>query len=454
MRKTGVFLTMLLSALVGLASSCTPRLGWGVVVWSVPGASGAGNTASRGSGSIDSIPTGSIVPVYIKSNIGKVYIIGIPGSPRTKLEVEQWRVEVFGSRGKAARRIKDFGEYLDTFMISARDGVPLREKPTNAGKRVFKLRVGQTVKVFAKVEGESVTTGGKPLPGDWYLVMADDGTKGYVFSYAMKLYRESESGALAAKGTDDFPDRIDAFFANAWRPDWFRTMIDSGSLDLDRFALKYGLFADAVRKQIRIELPGVSETFNYTSISESSGTAVFEGTSLSVSFPSGDRILARWPDSQEFILIPEDIRAEIRKEGLARQDRLSSFVSAEASAMHLSATSSQVTMESPESGRFVLSSSGRFTWTGRENVPEGFVPAGAGESGSVVMRLVMDEVLKADWNGAVSLDFAGSDLPPVDFLYRTGPDGVVFARAVTEPGTNHVIEVDRTTGNVTFPANN
>ena len=60
-------------------------------------------------------------------------------------------------------------EYLDVFMSATRDGVPLRYKPTNAEKRVFKLRQGQVVKVFAKVEGESVTTGGKTLPGDWYL---------------------------------------------------------------------------------------------------------------------------------------------------------------------------------------------------------------------------------------------------------------------------------------------
>jgi len=44
-----------------LLSSCTSRIGYGVVQWSVP---------EYG------LAAGDVVPVFIKSNIGKVYVVG------------------------------------------------------------------------------------------------------------------------------------------------------------------------------------------------------------------------------------------------------------------------------------------------------------------------------------------------------------------------------------------
>ncbi len=443
MRKSPVLSIIILIAAVCLASSCAPRLGWGLVLWSLPDAS---------------VPTGSIVPVYIKSDIGRVYVIGIPSSPGHKIEVEQWRIELFRTRAKAQRRVKEMAEYLDVFMSATRDGVPLRYKPTNAEKRVFKLRQGQVVKVFAKVEGESVTTGGKTLPGDWYLVMADDGTKGYVFSYAMKLYHESES--LSQGGTDsaDFSSRIDAFFRQTWRPAYFRDMIESGSIDLDRFSRKFGLFTDAVRKQIRIELPGQSIAFAYDSISESSGAAVFEGSSsvgipLVISFQGEDRILARWTDSQEFTVLAQDIDEEIKTEKLARQDRLLSFVSAAASAERLPATSPSVSFTASEAGKFTFGVSGKFSWAGMEALPAGFVPQGAGDSGRIAIRFGIDDSLRANWDGVLSLDFSDADSSWTDYFYRLSPDGLVLARAVMDPAMNRATEVDQTAGTVAFPIN-
>ncbi len=437
MRKSLALSAILLIAVLCLASSCTPRLGWGVIVWSLPDGS---------------VPTGSVVPVYIKSDIGKVYVIGKPGAARDKMEVEQWRLELFRTKAGAARRVKDFADYLDVFMSATRDSVPIRNKPTNAGKRVFKLRQGQSVKVFAKVEGETVSTGGKALPGDWFKVMADDGTTGYVFSYAMKLYHESESGSLAGADGGDFSSHIDSLFASTWRPSYFQDMIDSGSIDLERFSQRFGLFADAVHKQIRVELPGQSNTFNYTSITESSGSALFEGSPLVISFLGENRILARWTDSQEFVVPTTDIRAEIRKEELARQDRLVAFVSAAASAERLPATTPSVSYSAPGVGKFSFGSSGKFSWTGKESLPAGFIPQGAGDSGTIAMRLGIDESLAASWDGVLSLDFSGSDIPWADYLYRIGPDGFILARAMTDPATNRAVEADQTAGTVTFPA--
>lgn len=434
---------ILLIAILGIASSCTPRLGWGLILWTLPEAG---------------LPTGSIVPVYIKSDIGKVYVIGLPASPGGKIEVEQWRVELFRTKARAQRRVKEMAEYLDAFMSATRDGVPLRYKPTNAEKRVFKLRQGQVVKVLAKVEGELVSTGGKVLPGDWYMVMADDGTMGYVFSYAMKLYRESEVPSQGGTESADFSASIDAFFKQTWRPAYFQEMIDSGTVDPDRFSRKFGLFTDAVRKQIRIELPGQSLLFSYDSILESSGSAVFEssampGGPLRISFPGENRILARWSQSQEFLVISQDIDEAIRKEKLARQDRLISFVSAAASAAHLPATTPSLGFSAPAAGTLSFGVSGKFSWTGMDALPAGFIPQGAGDSGHIAIRYGLDDSLRASWDGALSLGFSGMDGVWTDFFYRLSPDGFVLARAVMDSATNRAAEVDETAGTITFPIN-
>lgn len=50
-----------------LLTSCSNLMGYGVVLWSIPE---------------EHLYDGDIVPVYIKSNINKVYVIGVPGTDR------------------------------------------------------------------------------------------------------------------------------------------------------------------------------------------------------------------------------------------------------------------------------------------------------------------------------------------------------------------------------------
>ena len=271
-------------AAASIFGSCSSRLGWGLVLWTAP----EGPLAA-----------GSIVPVYIKSNIQKVYVVGVPGlkgkDRGKKIELPFWQVELYSTRGKAAARVKAMGDNVSLYMIAARDGLPLREKPTNEAKRVYRLREGQTVKVLQKSEGDIVSTGAQVLPGSWYLVLADDGTKGYVFSYALRLYDEAKEGPpVLASAKQALSGRVDLIFSRSWRPEYFQEMLDDGRIDLDYFALRYGVFVDAVRRQIRIELPAASQVFNYTGISEAEGIYAFEGTPLKIKIESDKRMICSW----------------------------------------------------------------------------------------------------------------------------------------------------------------
>jgi hypothetical protein len=280
-RRRGLLLAALVMILLAGLSSCSRKLGWGLVLW----------TAAEGP-----VPAGSVVPVYIRSNINQVYVVGSLDGKK-KIELPFWQVELYGSRSKAKAAAGKFAPVASLYLVASRDGLPVRDSASNAGNRVFRLHEGQSVKVLEKVKGEEVRTGDTVLQGDWYFVLTDDGTRGYVFSNTMSLFDESTAVAASpetAASSAAVDVKVDNLFARAWRPEYFQSQIDDSKVDLDTFDPRFGLFADAVHRQIRIELPGASEVFQYTSIAEEGGAFVFEGSPLRVRFQSQKTLVADW----------------------------------------------------------------------------------------------------------------------------------------------------------------
>ena len=84
-------LVFLAAALVFLAACSSPQ-GWGVLLWSTED---------------PPLQSGTVLPVYVRSNIDKVWILGFPGGSRSrtdKFEVPLSRFEFVGSRSKAFKR--------------------------------------------------------------------------------------------------------------------------------------------------------------------------------------------------------------------------------------------------------------------------------------------------------------------------------------------------------------
>ena len=85
-----------------LASSCSRFLGYGVLLWSSED---------------PPVPSGTVLPVYIRSNIDKVWVVGIPreyravGSRIDKFEIPLSKLELAGSRKKARGRAEAFSPY-------------------------------------------------------------------------------------------------------------------------------------------------------------------------------------------------------------------------------------------------------------------------------------------------------------------------------------------------------
>jgi hypothetical protein len=81
-------------------ASCSSPEGWGVLLWSTED---------------PPLQSGTVLPVHIRSNIDKVWVLGFPGGIKAgQFEVPLFRFEFVGSRAKAFKRAEDFAPYALT----------------------------------------------------------------------------------------------------------------------------------------------------------------------------------------------------------------------------------------------------------------------------------------------------------------------------------------------------
>ncbi len=436
-RRRTVLLSIIL--LAAALSGCSRRLGWGVVLWhfdgteertgipgletgeGAPGAEVEAGGPAPGSGgerSADRVAAGTVVPVLIKSNINQTFVVENPVT-RKKAEVPIWKIELFRGRKDAEARAKAFEPYARLYAITLRDGLVLREEPRNTAVQVYRMRRDQTIKLLERTEGEVVTTGGQILPGDWYLAMGDDGTRGYVFSNQLRIYDDSEGPApTTAESGPDASAELDPLFTRTWRPAYFQTMVDQNRVDLELFGPQFGVFTDAVRRQIRIEYPGASRFFNYSNIAaQPDGSFRFEDLPLTIRFPDADTLEVTieadyGAGTYTFKEFGQEIRDVIRREELRRANVLARIVA------------NGERFVSEEWGALTLSRSGRFTWAAYDKIIPEAVPEYSGEAGAIVLGLFPGPLLEGDWDGGLSLFFDGGTKPRVDFVYRSTPGGL------------------------------
>ena len=123
-----------LSVLSILMFSCSGIIGYGVLLWN--------DTEHK-------LSDGTVVPVYLKSNISKVYVIGLPDS-KEKVEVPLWQLSAPEKKSKAIKRAEKYAEYKNMYAKSAIDGLPIRADKVNTSKQVYRLRKNETVKTLYK----------------------------------------------------------------------------------------------------------------------------------------------------------------------------------------------------------------------------------------------------------------------------------------------------------------
>lgn len=403
-------------ALSLLTASCARTVGWGVALWPPEGSA---------------LPYGAPVPVYFKSNISKTYAVGVPGA-KAKEELQLWRLDFYKSARSARKAAEAFAPMAALFGIATRDGLLLRAEPTNAADQVYRLKLDQEVKLLAKVAGTELTTGGQALQGDWYLALADDGTRGYVFSNQLSIWNAAADPRPAlAQGKPAMDAREADLFDKTWRPDYFKAMRDAGRVDLYAYQQRYGLFADLLRKQVRVERPGFSKVYDFTSIERrEDGSFGLEPTGASFTFTTtGDLVFAPPPADLPpppadgsppvtgFVFNEQldDPREVIAAEERRRMNLLSDLVK------------DGEQFQSDAYGALVITRSTRFTWAGHGALSPAIIPEDSGDTGSIAMDVFLSPALASAWTGAFTLRFDGGGLPARSFAYRFTASGLELA---------------------------
>ncbi|MDR3138855.1 MAG: SH3 domain-containing protein [Treponema sp.] len=388
----GFFLFILITA--GLFASCTRLLGWGVLLWSVED---------------PVIPSGTVLPVYIRSNIDQVWVAGIPQiyrrpeDPVDKLEIPLAQLELAGTKGAAQKRAEAFAPFALIYAETLQDGLPIRESPDNSARRTYRLKIGEIVKILGPAQGNpAISTTGDPLPGEWYQVLTEDGNRGYCFSYRLRLF-EHIGGPLtfsqAAPEEAEDPE-LDRLLARTWSPEWYGTMINSGRIDLEDLSRQWRFFPGQDAGMARIYLPNLDRTFSYTGIRPIGNRSWrFEGASLKMSLRSDTVLEVQYTENGSalrtllFVALPVAVEDIIAQETV-RRDGLFSRIYAQGPAFN-----------STNYGTLSFSEGGRFTWTGYDRLIPRVIPPAALESGAVVMGLFLEPSLSSRYDGAFSLVF-------------------------------------------------
>ena len=412
---------VLLTLICAVLPACSSKLGWGVLLWSTDE---------------PPIPSGTVLPVYIRSNINKVWVVGVPqglsGGKNGigKMEIPLSRLELSGSRSKAEKRALAFSQYALTYAENMQDGLPVRDNPDNNARRVYRLRSGEIIKILSMVEGvPAISTTGEPLPGEWYRVLTEDGSTGYCFSYRLKIFEHS-GGLLAASVPDisetlDDPD-LDMLLSKTWSAEAYSAMINYRRINLEELSRHWRFDPGQETGTALISMPALERSFTYTGIRRDGQRAWrFEGSSLLMQLRSDSLLAVQFPEGTGvmrtllFVALPVAVDDLVIQES-ARRERLYAAI-----------YSQGPVFTSNNYGTITFGEDGRFNWKGFDLLVPRYIPEEAARQGdegggTVSMDLFLATELEDRFNGAFTMRFAnpeGAEASRLRCLYTLDNQG-------------------------------
>ena len=441
---------LLFTAILIFYSSCSRLLGYGVLLWSSED---------------PPVPSGTVLPVYIRSNIDHVWVVGIPREYRAnesridKFEIPLAKLELAGSKKKAMARAEQFAPYALVYAETLQDGLPIRESPDNGARRVYRLKLGEQVKILAPANGTTaVGATGEALPGEWFRVLTEDGTTGYCFSYRLKLF-EHLGGSLAAirneKQEEEDP-ALEKLLTRKWSPESYGTMVNTRRIDLGDLSQHWHFDPGQDTGIARIYIKDIDRAFSYTKI-RSTGTQSwsFDGAPLQMNLRSDTTLAVQFTENNGilrtllFVDLPSDVDDIILQETARRET------------LFMNIYDQGPVYTSNNYGTLTFQEDGRFTWTGNRLLVPQVIPATALGSGSLDMRLYVANALSDRYAGAFTLYFdgIGGAVAQADFMYsldsqgfrieyvpQTSLDNITVARRASSPLVIYFFKTERTDG--------
>jgi hypothetical protein len=431
--KSGRLFGLSLVVVCVLCSACS-RLGWGILLWSTED---------------PPIPSGTVLPVYIRSNIDRVWVVGVPEAYRggkegpAKIEIPLSRFEMAGGKGKARKRAAEFAQYARVYAENMQDGLPIRDNPDNGARRVYRLRTGEVIKILSQTEGNPpISASGDPLPGDWYRVLTGDGSVGYCFSYRLKLFEHhggplAASAALAEQAEAD-PD-LDMLMSKVWSPESYAAMINNRRVNLEELSRRWRFDPGQDTGIAHLYLPNLDRYFPYTAIRPDGSRAWhFEGSDLQIRLRSDTTLTAQFTEDNGgmrtllFVALPANVDDLIIQETARREG------------LYLTIFNQGPIFTSNNYGTIVFTESGEFSWTGFDLLVPLVIPDSATGSGVVSMDLFLDPALEDRYTGACTLRFAlsGGGEAAARFMYALDNQGFRL-ELVPESGVEDITVTQR-----------
>lgn len=416
MRKSVFFL--IITAVCLCFVSCTKIMGYGVVLWNLPEYN---------------IQDGDIVPVYIKSNISHVYVIG---AGDTKVEVPLWQITEPVSKRKAEKEAEKYADFNHTYAKVALDGLPVRAEPINTAKQVYRLRKNETVRILYKGNGQTVMSGKTALEGDWLRVLTFDGNQGWCFSYNLRQFKTGSDGLALDKDVrepEDTSADLSDLLSKKWYPESYRQMIDSDRIDPAKLIPSYNLSFDEETQKLSFTMPGLKGEWNYTGAENAeSGEYKLNSIPIVIAVRGDDYIIVKYtgssgkPENFGLVSIEEDIGELVTNE-IARRSRIFEQIYM-AGPIFKSASYGTLTFNQDQS----------FTWDNYKLLVPSVIAQSAKNKGSVSIKYFAGKALSAAYDGVLTFTFEGMS-KEVNFLYRLDSGGLRMEDAAGVNVTNGII---------------
>ena len=406
MKRYFYALTILLSFLL---VSCSDKImGYSVVLWTIPEYQ---------------IESGQVVPVYIRSNISHVYVIGTESGE--KIEVPLWQLTDPVKKGKVSGVAQKYAEFANSYASVKLNGLPSRAEPVNTAKQVYRLRKGEIVKILYKGEGTAPMTGGKPLPGEWFKILMNDGTQGWCFSYNLALFQMDKNGEQiggeVVETSEEVDTRFDELIKNSWYPDYYSTLISSGNIDLSRLSANYKFVIDLENEKVSLNMNKIHESWKYEGYTKTNDNEfTLTNVPIIVFYKRADYIVIRYTDESgkpqdiNLVAISEDLSEIIAQEKERRNQ------------VYMQLVQMSPELSSSNYGTLELKEDGTFKWSKYKLLVPSVIPAGVKNAGTATIKYTLSKPLQANYDGVITFNFDSSNgtTEEVNFLYKIEESGL------------------------------
>lgn len=413
---------LLMTATLSLFVSCKDKImGYSVLLWNAP---------EYG------LQSGDVVPVYIRSNISQVYVIGVVPEGMSadnkkieydKVEVPLWKLTDPVKKGKINGISAKYAACAHTYASVKIDGLPCRAEPVNTAKQVYRCRKGEVIKLLYKGKGTAPTTGGNVLEGDWYRILTSDGNPGWCFSYNLNIYEIDADGNQVGGEKIEEEVEEDVYMPSVlnkpWYPDSFSTMISSGNIDVSKLHPSYNFTIDTENNRVTLNLSDVHESWEYKGYTKTDDYEYkLNDIPIIIIYKKSNYIVARYTDDSgkpkeiNLVIIGEDINEIVANEKVRREKAFSEIAGKSAN------------LTSSSYGNLSISEDGSFRWTGYKLLVPAVISASAKNVGTCSVKYALSKSLAASYDGILSFRFDGTT-EDVNFLYKFENGGVRFEDA-------------------------